>query len=366
MTRTYDVVGLHCENCSHQLASLFENKDGFKYEVHHRKLEITDEDSFQTAQLLVESQGAYLIPEDEFLSTEEHEEGNHHHHHHHDGMSSRNIGIAFFLNLIFSIVEFIAGTLFNSYAITSDAVHDLGDAISIGIAWALQKISDKEPDLKYSDGYGRFSLLGSLFTGVVLLTGSIIMIIQTIPRLFNPQVVNYTGMFWLAIIAVAINVYSAYLMHQGSSKNERMLTLHMLEDILGWIAVLLVSGVLHFTDWYILDPILSLLIASFILYQTLPAFIDTIKIFMNKSPQNIDMNLLEQEILKIKHIHHLTNLHTHSIDGENHVFMVTIFVDIDDASIIANIKDQVRILLAKNKISKSIIEVVVDINKIVK
>lgn len=288
---------------------------------------------------------------------------NHHNHYNLENKSTRNIGIAFFLNFLFSIIEFIFGGLFNSYAIMADAVHDLGDAFSIGVSWALQKISTREPDHRYIDGYGRFSLLGSLFTGIVLIAGSTIMIILSVPRLINPEPVNYNGMFGLAMFAIAINVFAAYLMYKGKSKNEKMLTLHMLEDVLGWVAVLIVAFVLRFVDWYILDPILSISIAIFILYKTVPEFISSIKVFMNVVPEDMDLSDLKERIIAIENVNAAVNLHTHSIDGVSNIFSITLFVDTRDMDEIECIKDKVRLLLTNYNVVNATIEIVADVYK---
>lgn len=378
MEKEYRVYGIHCSNCAEDLAeqlSSLPNGDKINYNKEEGILKLTDENIYEDAKLLVRANNGYLVDVDQTSKLDDKKEDKNHSHHHGHGHShshvsageesTRNIGIAFFLNLAFSIAEFIFGSLFNSFAILSDAVHDLGDAFSIGVAWILQKVSIKEPDHKYSDGYGRFSLLGSLFTGLVLIAGSVTMVILSIPRIFNPEPVNYTGMFWLAIVAILINGYAGYLMYKGSSKNEKMLSFHMLEDILGWLAVLIVSIVLRFVDWYVLDPILSLAIATFILYKTVPEFINSSRIFMNVAPEDVDMEKLKDEILGLDHIHGISNLHTHSIDGVENVFSATLFVDTEDMEKIEEIKDQVRLLLIERDIVNTTIEVVPDVKRIV-
>lgn len=389
MEKTYVVYGLHCGNCSDKLEkelNAADNLGSIRFDKKSKEITINDEKYLERAKLIVSANGAFMLSEDDIHEHEEHDheghehhESEHAHHHghgHHHGhshshfiageSSSRNIGIAFFLNLIFSIAEFIFGTIFNSVAIMTDAVHDLGDALSIGVSWVLQKISTKEADSKYADGYGRFSLLGSLFTGVVLIGGSVLMIFRSIPRLINPEPVDYNGMLVMAVAAIAMNVYAGYLMSKGSSKNEKMLSFHMLEDVLGWAAVLVVAFVLRFTDWYILDPILSILIAAFILYKILPEFIESSKVFMNIVPKDIDMDELKEKILKIDNVQGITNLHTHSLDGENNHFSAVLFVNTKDVDKIEEIKDKVRLELIEFNVTKTTIEVIPDLNGVVK
>lgn len=252
-----------------------------------------------------------------------------HNHSHINTSSTRNIVLAFILNLGFSIIEFIYGTIFNSMAILSDAVHDLGDSISMGFALIFQLISQKKakPNSKYTFGYSRFSLLGALVTGAILLYGSVLMIINSIPVLFNPQPTNTQGMFWLAIIAIAINGLAGWILSRGSSRNERMLNLHMLEDILGWIGVLIVSLVMRFTDFYILDPILAISISLFILSKAIPNFWGTFKILLNSSPENVDIEKIKNQILQLPGVKDISHLHIWSIDGEENSMTVTVLIE---------------------------------------
>lgn len=261
--------------------------------------------------------------------------------HSHKNQPKKNIKIAFFINLIFAISEFFFGYLFNSVSIMSDAVHDLGDSISIGSAWFFQGYSEKRQDERFTFGYKRFSLLGALITGVVLIGGSFFMIYRSIPRLIDPQPVNYSGMFWLSIVAIGINGYAAWILSKGSSKNEGMLNLHMLEDVLGWIGVLVVSIAMRFTEAYRLDPILSILIALFILYKTVPEFYNTMKILLNGSPENVDIEELADSISHISGVKDYSHLHIWSLDGEENALIVTILIDPEETKKVSKIKEEI-------------------------
>lgn len=282
------------------------------------------------------------------------------HKHEHQNQSIKNIRLVFFLNLIFSLLEFVFGTFLNSAAIISDAVHDLGDSISVGLSWFFQKFSTKESNDKFSFGYQRFSLIGALITAVVLLIGSAAVIYRSIPILFNPQPVNTTGMFWFSFIAIGVNGYAAWLMHKGSSKNENFLNLHMLEDVLGWVGILIVSIVIRFTDFYILDPIFSLLIALYILIQALPKFYNTLMVFLERVPEGVDINSLEQNILAINGVKDFSHFHIWSLDGEANAFSVTLLVPKETISEGSRIKKDVRHLLDDLNVTHSTIELVTD------
>ena len=231
-------------------------------------------------------------------------------------MSSKtSIWLAFFLNLSFSVVEFIFGGIFNSSAVLADAVHDLGDALAIGLSACLETISNRQEDKRYTLGYKRFSLLGAMLTALILLTGSVMMLLENIPRLLSPQPVNYQGMLWLGVIAILINLLASLIVRKGRTKNEAILTLHFLEDILGWLAVILVAGVLYVTDWYFLDPLLSLLISSFILWKAIPRFWSTLKIFLDAVPEGVDTKQVKNDLEQLDHVASVNQLNLWTMDG---------------------------------------------------
>ena len=225
------------------------------------------------------------------------------------------VWLAFFLNLTYAIVEFIAGGVFGSSAVLADSVHDLGDAIAIGISAFLESISNREEDSHYTLGYKRFSLLGAMITAVILMTGSVLVILENIAKIFHPQLVNDEGILWLGIIAVSINVLASLVVRKGKTKNESILSLHFLEDTLGWLAVILMAIILRFTDWYILDPLLSLAISFFILSKALPRFWSTLKIFLDAVPEGVDIQKIKTDLAELDHVASINQLNLWTMDG---------------------------------------------------
>ena len=271
-------------------------------------------------------------------------------------MSSKtSIWLAFFLNLSFSVVEFIFGGIFNSSAVLADAVHDLGDALAIGLSACLETISNRQEDKRYTLGYKRFSLLGAMLTALILLTGSVMMLLENIPRLLSPQPVNYQGMLWLGILAILINLLASLIVRKGQTKNEAILTLHFLEDILGWLAVILVAGILYVTDWYFLDPLLSLLISSFILWKAIPGFWSTLKMFLDAVPEGVETAELEKELAALANVKSVNQLSIWSMDGlENDAI---VHICLEDWSQMVETKDAVRHLLRDRGVHNITIEV---------
>ncbi|MCX2837358.1 cation diffusion facilitator family transporter [Salinimicrobium sp. MT39] len=250
-------------------------------------------------------------------------------HDHHHG-SSKNIKFAFFLNAAFTVFELIGGFYVNSVAIISDAVHDLGDTISLGSSWYLQNKSRQGRNNRFSFGYKRFSLLGALINSLVLIGGSIYVISEAIDRLINPEYSDATGMLVFALVGVAVNGLAAWKLSKGSSMNEKVVSWHLIEDVLGWVAVLIVSIVLHFYETPYLDPALSLLITVFILYNVFKRLKETLFIFLQGVPKEINLEEIEHKIQAIPHIASLHHMHVWSLEGTDHVF--TTHIKLEDIS----------------------------------
>lgn len=229
--------------------------------------------------------------------------------------TKRAVWLAFFLNLSFAIVEFIAGGIFGSSAVLADSVHDLGDALAIGLSAFLETISNRQEDSHYTLGYKRFSLLGALVTAVILMTGSGMVILENVSKLFHPQPVNDEGLLWLGMFAISVNVLASLVIRKGQTKNESILSLHFLEDTLGWVAVILMAIVLRFTDWYILDPLLSLAISIFILSKAIPRFWSTLKIFLDAVPEGVDIQKIKKDLAELDHVASINQLNLWTMDG---------------------------------------------------
>ena len=247
----------------------------------------------------------------------------HDHKHHnsiaHDKGQKSRIGWTFFLNVSFTIIEFIGGWLTNSTAIMADAVHDLGDSISIGFSWILSHFSGKKPSNKFSYGYRRLTLFGSLINCLVLIIGSSWVLIESVPRLLNPKMPMVEGMFGLAILGVLVNGYAVFKLKAGQTLNEKVLTWHLLEDVLGWVAVLIVSIVLFFVELPILDPLLSIGFTLFILINVLKNLKTTIALFLQAVPDQSVHDKIETSLLDIDGVQGVHCMHFWSLDGESNV-----------------------------------------------
>lgn len=229
--------------------------------------------------------------------------------------TEKNILIAFILNFAFSIFEFIGGTLTGSVAIISDALHDIGDAVSIGVSYFLERKSKKEPDDVYTYGYIRYSVIGSLITTVILLFGSIAVLYNAVVRIFMPVTIDYSGMIMFAIIGTIVNFLAAMFTKDGDSLNQKAVNLHMLEDVLGWIVILIGAIVMRFTDFAILDPIMSIGVSVFIFINAIKNLKKIENLFLEKMPSDIEMQEIKDHILKVNGVIDVHHIHIWSMDG---------------------------------------------------
>ena len=257
------------------------------------------------------------------------------HNHEHSHKTEKNILIAFILNISFSIFEIIGGIITGSIAIISDAIHDAGDAISIGISYFLERKSNKKSDKNYTFGYRRYSIIGALISTCILLIGTFIVIYNAIGRLFNPVDINYNGMIIIAIVGVIINFLAAYCTREGDSLNQHAVNLHMLEDVLGWVVVLIGSIVIKITNFVYLDSIMSIGISIYLIIESIKNLKKIMNILLIKIPEGITVEEVKEKILKIKEVKDVHHVHIWTIDGEKNYATIHVVAD-------KNIKEEIR------------------------
>jgi len=282
-----------------------------------------------------------------------HSHGGHNHSHGGDG----NIGLAFFLNLSFTVIELVGGMLTNSIAIISDSVHDFGDCLSLALAWYFQRKSKKGSTDKYTYGYKRYSLLGAIITSAVLMAGSVFILSEAIPRLISPQATDAGGMFWLAVAGIVINGIAVLRTRKARSINERVVSLHLLEDVLGWAAVLIGSAVMYFTGLTIIDPILSFAIAAYVIFNVIKNIRQIMPIILQGSPVEIKREHIIEEIMEIEAVKDVHDLHIWSLDDEYNV--LTVHVSLRESmpmGDLVELKRKIRAVLHEEDIHHATIE----------
>ncbi len=256
--------------------------------------------------------------------------------------TERNILIAFILNLAFSVFEFFGGIITGSVAVVSDAVHDLGDAAGIGISWFLEKKSKKQPDEKYTYGYSRYSVIGSVITTFILLFGSAAVILNAVKRIIEPSQINYNGMIIFAVVGVVVNFVAAYFTREGDSLNQKAVNLHMLEDVLGWAIVLIGAIVMKFTDFTFIDPIMSVGLSIFIFINAVRNLKEAVDLFLEKTPHGIDIKEITQHISAIDGVLGVHHIHIWSMDGQNNYATMHVVTNSDSHLIKESIREELR------------------------
>ena len=276
-----------------------------------------------------------------------------HHHHDHTPTSAARILTAFLLNLCFSVFELIGGIFTGSVAILSDALHDLGDAAGIGLSFFLERKSRKQPDATHTYGYTRYSVLGGLITTVILLSGSVIVIYHAVLRLLNPSPIHYNGMLIFAVVGVAVNLAAALFTRHGDSLNQRAVNLHMLEDVLGWIVVLIGALVMRFTNWVFIDPLMSIAVAIFILVHAVGTLKEILNLFLEKTPNGVSVEELTAHLTALSDVIGVHHVHVRSLDGSRHYATLHAVINGDPAAA----KAAIRAELSAHGITHATIEI---------
>ena len=256
--------------------------------------------------------------------------------------TQKNILIAFILNLTFSVMEYVGGILTGSVAIISDSVHDLGDALSIGLSYFLEKKSQKGADENYTYGYVRYSVLGGLITLILLISGSLIVIYASIKRIIHPTEINYNGMIIFAVFGVIVNFVAAWVTREGDSINQKAVNLHMLEDVLGWVVVLAGAILMRFTDISIIDPIMSIGVAAFILISSIKGLKEIVDIFLLKTPEGVSVSEIKEHILEIDGVSDVHHIHLWSIDGNGKLITMHIVAENATEELKHTIKEELK------------------------
>lgn len=256
--------------------------------------------------------------------------------------TEKNIFFAFILNLAFSVFEFIGGVFTGSVAIISDAIHDIGDATSIGVAFFLEKKSKKQPDSTHTYGYLRYSVIGSVVTTLILLIGSVLVVVNAVKRILNPADINYNGMIIFAVIGVVVNFCAAYFTRNGDSLNQKSVNLHMLEDVLGWSVVLIGAVVMKFTDFALIDPILSIGVAVYIFIHALGHLKEALNLFLEKTPDDISVHEITHHISEIEGVLGVHHIHIWSMDGNQNYATMHIVTNGEHSEIKKAVKDELK------------------------
>jgi len=276
--------------------------------------------------------------------------------HNHHKKAGNNLLFVFFANLCFNIIVIIGGFLTNSMAIIADSMHDLSDTIAIGIAWILEKVSQKNPTESYTYGYKRYSIIGALITSSFVIIVSFFVIYEAVGRIFSPVSPDGEGMLVLAIIGIIFKGIAVWKLHGAETFNEKAISFHLLSDIFEWIAILILALLVIFYDLEFLDPFVSIAVSIWLLYNIGKTFLNSWRVLLQKVPNDIDSNILRNELLAINHLDEINGLHLWSLDGIDSV--LTIKITIDDIGKYGEVKKEICDIASKYHIVDVTVEVV--------
>ncbi len=268
----------------------------------------------------------------------------------------KRVRFAAFLNVAFTVLELVGGFWTNSLAILSDALHDFGDSIALLVSWLFERGARRQPDASRTFGYQRLSLFSALFSASILIAGSVVIIFQAVPRLLNPETVNAFGMLGIAVIGILFNGAGFFLLKKGESLNEKVLSWHLLEDVLGWVGILVGGAIIYFWKVYLLDPVMTIALTAFILYNVTKNLREAINILLQGVPKHINLEAVKNDITAIKGVIDVHDIHIWSMEGETDVFTAHVVLDDETLKSPEPTKQTIKKTLQKHHIEHSTIE----------
>jgi len=268
----------------------------------------------------------------------------------------KRVRLAAFLNITFTIIELIGGFWTNSLAILSDALHDFGDSIALLLSWIFERGARKKPDVNRTFGYQRLSLFSAIFSASILIAGSMIIIAQAIPRLLNPELVNAFGMVGIAVAGIFFNGIGFLQLKKGESLNEEVLSWHLLEDVLGWIVILVGGLFIYFWEIYVLDTILTIGLTVFILYGVIKSSKEAVNILLEGVPKHINIDKVKEEIKSIEGVIGVHDLHVWSLEGETDILTTHVVLEDKILSSPDETRKVIKKMLKKHHVEHSTIE----------
>ncbi len=253
---------------------------------------------------------------------------------------SQALKTAFLLNLAFFLVETVGGLLTGSVAILADAIHDLGDTIALGFSLWLEKKALSKRDQEHSYGYARYSVFSQALSALLILMGSVFIVHECIDRIQNPKAAPLGwGMLLLAVLGVLVNGVAAFRLggfqkhahhdhdhhHHGHSHgshshgSERLFSLHLLEDAIGWVFVLLGAVGIMATGWWWIDPVLGLLLSAFVIFNVIRHSKVVVDVLLQKTPTQFRVNEFYKLVAKVPNLESIHDLHVWTLDGHKNI-----------------------------------------------
>ncbi len=286
----------------------------------------------------------------------------HSHHGHDHTVTSENLNKAFYigiaLNLAFTIIEYVMGYIYGSLALLSDASHNLSDVASLFISLIGMKLASAIAKKTFTYGYKKASLLASLINAVLLIIVVIGIIKESIERLLSPTELGGMAIVIVAGIGVLINTISAFLFFKGQKHdiNIKGAFLHLMVDALVSVGVVISGLVIYYTDWYIIDPVISLAIAAVILISTWGLLKESIRLVMDAVPKELDTAKITSSILEVKGVKDIHHIHIWALSSTENALTAHVLINENEMENWDNIRDEIKHELEHHKISHATLE----------
>ncbi len=251
-------------------------------------------------------------------------------HDHHSAQldGDRRVAWAVAVNIALTLVQIVAGVISGSLALIADAIHNLSDALSLVIAFAARRIARRPPDKSMTFGYGRAEVVAALINYTTLIVIALYLVAEAVQRLVNPVGVDGWIVVIVAGVALVIDTVTAWLIHSMSrdSMNIRAAFLHNLADAMGSVAVIVGGTLILLYDWRLVDPLVSVGIAGYILWHALRGIRPAIKVLMLGSPDTPSLDQVTETLCALEgvrgvHAVHLWRMQEHEIAFQAHVVM---------------------------------------------
>ena len=246
----------------------------------------------------------------------------HIHHHHHNEVTQKSVRLlifSFVINMLLSVAEIVGGIVSGSVSLIGDALHNTSDAFSILIAVIAFKIGNKKASAKYTYGFKRAEIIGGFVNLILLFISGCYLLVEGIERLINPQQIDGLLIIWISVLALIIDALTAKISHHDAhhNSNMKMVFIHNLADAFGSIGVIISGLCIMWFDLYRVDGIVALLIAFYMIFQSVVSFPQIVNILMNAAPDNIDIEQVKNSLLAIKNIKNVHHLHLWCISEHN-------------------------------------------------
>jgi len=272
----------------------------------------------------------------------------HSHNHNHSDKTIPKLWFTLFLNLGITIAQLIGGVLSNSMALISDAVHNLSDTGSLGVSLVARKVANKKANKEMTFGYRRADIIGAFINLIILVAVSLFLIKEGIERFISPEEIDGTIMFWVALAGLVGNVLSVIILHSDSkeSLNIKSATIHLFWDAMASLAVIIGGVLILLYDLFIIDPILTIAIALYIMYTSYGLLKETLSILMEATPADIDIHAIKKELEKVQFVQDIHHIHVWKMDENETMMECHALIPESESNNLESIKSDIKQVLS--------------------